>query len=264
MMNDKWCRIEVGNEQFFARVEGEEALLLDGAPFEGGKPIGKRVKLSDAKLLPPVLPRNFYAAGLNYPKHIQWANEHHKLSLKVPTQIDIGYRSPNALIGSGGNVILPADSTGSFEFEGELVAVIGREAKNLTEENALNCIAGYTLGNDLSERAWQFSDRTLWRAKSSDTFKPMGPFVVSGINPMAQEVCVSINGKTISTYNTNSMIFNVVEHLVRMSRYITLYPGDVIWFGCDGATVPGLKPGDFVEVINDAIGTLANHVVRGV
>jgi len=261
-MSDKWCRIEVDCEQYYAMVEGEEALMLNGPPFAGGKPNGKHIKLKYAKLLPPVQPRNFYAAGLNYPKHIQWANEHHKLSLKVPTQADIGYRSPNALIGSGGDVILPLDSTGSFEFEGELVAVIGREAKHLTDENALKCIAGYTLGNDLSERAWQFSDRTLWRAKSSDTFKPMGPFVVSDIDPMAQDICVRINGKTVSIYNTSAMIFGVVEHLVRMSRYMTLYPGDVIWFGCDGATVPGLKPGDFVEVMNEAIGTLANKIVR--
>ena len=84
-----------------------------------------------------------------------------------PQQADIGYRSPNALVGSGAEIIIPSDSTGSVEYEGELVAIVGREAKGLSESDALSCIAGYTLGNDVSERSWQRSDRTLWRAKNS-------------------------------------------------------------------------------------------------
>jgi 2-keto-4-pentenoate hydratase/2-oxohepta-3-ene-1,7-dioic acid hydratase in catechol pathway len=143
------------------------------------------------------------------------------------------------------------------------VAVIGTRAKDLSEENALDCVAGYTLGNDVSERSWQRSDRTLWRAKNADTFKPMGPFVVSGIDPMAQDIEVRINGKTVSRYSTRGMIFSVAQYIARMSRYLTLHPDDVIWFGCDGPTVPALQPGDLVEVANDAIGVLANRVVRG-
>jgi 2-keto-4-pentenoate hydratase/2-oxohepta-3-ene-1,7-dioic acid hydratase in catechol pathway len=146
------------------------------------------------------------------------------------------------------------------EFEGELVAVIGTRAKNVEEKDALGCIAGYTLGNDISERSWQKSDRTLWRAKNSDTFKPMGPFVVDGIDPMNQVIEVRINGKTVSSYNTRGMIFGVAHYLARMSRYVTLHPGDIVWFGCDGPTVPALQAGDLVEVANDAIGVLANRV----
>lgn len=206
--------------------------------------------------------RNFYAAGLNYRAHIEWANAHHGGSYKVPTQADIGYRSPNALILSGEQIVIPRDSAGPVEFEGELVAVIGSKAKHLSEADALSCVAGYTLGNDVSERGWQRSDRTLWRAKNSDTFKPMGPAIVDGIDPMAQRIEVRVNGRTVSSYNTRDMIFGVAHFISRMTSCLTLHPGDVIWFACDGPTLPALQPGDLVEVTNDAIGVLANRVVR--
>jgi 2-keto-4-pentenoate hydratase/2-oxohepta-3-ene-1,7-dioic acid hydratase in catechol pathway len=210
---------------------------------------------------PPVIPGNFYAAGLNYRAHIEWANQAHGTSYKVPQQADIGYRSNNALIGSGENIVIPRDSSGQVDFEGELVAVIGEATRNVSEERALDCVKGYTLGNDISERAWQRSDRTLWRAKNSDTFKPMGPKIVSGIDPMNQVIEVRVNGRTVSSYNTSGMIFSVAHFISRMSRYLTLHPNDVIWFGCDGPTEPALQPGDLVEVVNDAIGVLANRVV---
>jgi 2-keto-4-pentenoate hydratase/2-oxohepta-3-ene-1,7-dioic acid hydratase in catechol pathway len=211
------------------------------------------------KLPPPVIPGNFYAAGLNYRAHIEWANSRGG-SYKVPEQADIGYRSNNALIGSGHDIVIPGDARGPVEYEGELVAVIGRSARNVSEADALACVRGYTLGNDVSERSWQKSDRTLWRAKNADTFKPMGPRIVSGIDPMSQVIEVRINGRTVSSYNTRGMIFSVAHYIARMSRYVTLHPDDVIWFGCDGPTLPALKPGDLVEVVNAAIGVLANRV----
>jgi 2-keto-4-pentenoate hydratase/2-oxohepta-3-ene-1,7-dioic acid hydratase in catechol pathway len=208
----------------------------------------------------PVVPGNFYAAGLNYRAHIEWANSR-GASHKVPQQADIGYRSAAALIGSGEEIVIPADSPGPVEYEGELVAVIGKKTRNISEHEALDCVRGYTLGNDVSERSWQKSDRTLWRAKSADTFKPMGPRIVSGIDPMNQVIEVRVNGKTVSSYNTKGMLFSVAQYISRMSRYVTLHPDDVIWFGCDGPTEPALRPGDLVEVVNDAIGVLANRVV---
>src|SRR5262245_40100626 len=211
----------------------------------------------ETKLPPPVVPRNCYAAGLNYLAHIEWANSR-GASHKVPPQPDICYRSGAALIGSGHDIVIPADSPGPVEYEGELVAVIGKHAKNVSETDALDCVRGYTLGNDVSERSWQKTDRTLWRAKSADTFKPMGP----GIDPMDQVIEVRVNGRTVSSYNTRGMIFGVARYIARMSRYVTLWPDDVIWFGCDGPTEPALKDGDLVEVANDAIGVLSNRVRR--
>ena len=217
--------------------------------------------MSEARLPPPVVPRNFYAAGLNYLAHIEWAKSRGR-SYAVPTQPDIGYRSAAALIGSGHDIVIPADSPGPVHYEGELVAVIGRQARNLSEADALDCVRGYTLGNDVSERSWQKSDRTLWRAKSADTFKPMGPRIVSGIDPMNQVIEVRVNGRTVSSYNTKGMIFGVAKYISRMSRYVTLWPDDIIWFGCDGPTEPALKDGDLVEVANEAIGILSNRVRR--
>ena len=210
---------------------------------------------------PPVIPGNFYAAGLNYRAHIEWANQAHGTTYKVPERADIGYRSNNALIGSGEDIVIPKDSSGQVDFEGELVAVIGKVTRNVPEKDALSYVKGYTLGNDISERSWQRSDRTLWRAKNSDTFKPMGPKIVPGIDPMNQVIEVRVNGRTVSSYNTSGMIFSVAHFIARMSRYLTLHPNDVIWFGCDGPTEPALKPGDQVEVVNDAIGVLANRLV---
>jgi 2-keto-4-pentenoate hydratase/2-oxohepta-3-ene-1,7-dioic acid hydratase in catechol pathway len=184
------------------------------------------------------------------------------MSLKPPAQADIGYRSPNALIGSGAEIVIPRDSRGPIHFEGELVAVIGKRAKHLSESRALECVAGYTLGNDLSERSFQKSDRTLWRAKNIDTFKPMGPVVVDGIDPMDQLITVRVNGREATTYSTRGAIFSLPHYLTRMSAYVTLHPGDVVWLGCDGPTLPDLNPGDLVEVVNDAIGVLANRVKR--
>lgn len=249
----KRCRVEVAGRVVAGRVDGDH--VVDDAS-------GERHALAVARFLPPVIPANFYAAGLNFRAHIAWANAHLGTQYKVPEQADIGYRSPNALIGHGEDIVIPADSPGPVEFEGELVAVIGRPARRVREEDALAHVAGYTLGNDVSERAWQKSDRTLWRAKNCDRFKPMGPFVVGGLDPTAQRIEVRVNGRTVSSYDTGAMIFPLAHFIARMSRYVTLHPGDVIWLGCDGPTEPALEDGDLVEVVNDAIGVLANRVVR--
>jgi 2-keto-4-pentenoate hydratase/2-oxohepta-3-ene-1,7-dioic acid hydratase in catechol pathway len=90
----------------------------------------------------------------------------------------------------------------------------------------------------------------------------MGPKIVSGIDPMNQVIAVRVNGRTVSRYNTSGMIFGVARYISRMSRYVTLYPDDIIWFGCDGPTEPALKDGDLVEVVNEAIGVLVNRVRR--
>jgi 2-keto-4-pentenoate hydratase/2-oxohepta-3-ene-1,7-dioic acid hydratase in catechol pathway len=138
---------------------------------------------------------------INYSDHnslIEWANKRAGLNRKPSDKADVGYRSPNALIASGETIVIPADSPGPVQFEGELVAVIGKPARDLSEADALSCVLGYTLGNDLSERTWQKQDRTLWRAKNCDTFKPMGPFVVTGLDPMDLIVSVRVNGEKAS------------------------------------------------------------------
>lgn len=255
-----WCRIEIDGKAVFAERDGDQLALLDRSPLENARRTGRHVSIEGARFLPPVMPLNFYAAGLNFRDHIEWANREFGKSMGVPPQADIGYRSASALTGHDTEVIVPADAKGPLHFEGELVAVIGRQAKHLSEEQALDCIAGYTLGNDLSERTWQFNDRTLWRGKNTDTFKPMGPFVVPGLDPMNQQIEVRVNGQIASVYNTSAMIYGAAHYIARMTRYLTLHPGDVIWFGCDGPTVPALKDGDVVEVVCQPIGVLRNRI----
>src|SRR5690606_25070524 len=115
-------------------------------------------------------------------------------------------------------------------------------------------------GNDVSERSWQKSDRTLWRAKNCDTWKPMGPFITTGLDPMNLDVEIHINGKRVAGYNTSKMIFSAQHYIANITRYMTLHPGDVIWLGTDDATEPDLKDGDVCEIIQKDIGTLRSPV----
>lgn len=258
----KFGRFEQNGRIFFGSVEGDQVTELDGSPFDRYTETAKRHALSALKVLLPCWPGTFYCAGLNYAAHIEWANKRKGLNVKPPEKADVGYRANNALIASGETIVIPADSPGPVQFEGELVAVIGKEARHLSEADALSCVLGYTLGNDLSERAWQKQDRTLWRAKNCDTFKPMGPFIATGLDLMNLIISVRVNGKQASEYSTSKMLFSAQHFIAKITRYMTLHPGDVIWLGTDNATEPDLKDGDVVEICNDQIGVLSNPVRR--
>ena len=258
----KFGRFEHNGKVFYCIVEGDTAYELDGSPFDNYRKTDRRHPLAALKALLPCMPYNFYCAGLNYAAHIEWANRRTGGNRKLPEKADVGYRSPNALLAGGEAIVIPADSPGPVQFEGELVAVIGKKARNLSEADALSCVLGYTLGNDLSERTWQKEDRTLWRAKNCDTFKPMGPFIVTGLDPMKLTISVRVNGEKASEYSTSKMLFSAQHFISKISQYMTLHPGDVVWLGTDGATEPNLKDGDMVEICNDQIGVLRNPVVR--
>ena len=140
------------------------------------------------------------------------------------------------------------------------MVVIGKQAKHLSEDAAFSCILGYTIGNDVSERTWQANDRTLWRAKNTDTFKPMGPWIETEANPEDMQTTVRLNGELASQFATNSMIFGIAHYIAAMTKYLTLYPGDMIWMGTDGAT-QNMKAGDTVDVEITGIGTLSNPLI---
>ncbi len=141
------------------------------------------------------------------------------------------------------------------------MVVIGRVCKHLTREDALSAVLGYTIGNDVSERSWQKSDRTMWRAKNTDTFKPMGPWIETDLRLDDLLTRIRLNGRQLIEFRTNDMVFGVVDYLVAMTRYLTLYPGDMIWMGTEGETAD-MKHGDVCEVEITGIGTLRNPVVR--
>ncbi len=258
----KFGRFQHQDRIFYGLVEGEQVIELDGSPFTSYKPTSNAYLLSSLKILTPCEPRNFYCAGLNYAAHIEWAAKRKGLAVKLPEKADVGYRSLNALCATDEAIIIPADATEMVQFEGELVAVVGKTAKHLTEENALSCILGYTLGNDVSERSWQKADRTLWRAKNCDTWKPMGPFIVTGLDPMNLDIEIRMDGKRVAGYNTSKMLFSAQRYIAEITKYMTLHPGDVIWLGTDDATEPNLADGQVCEIVQQDIGVLRNPVVR--
>ena len=256
-----WARFDRNGTPTYGIVEGDRIIPVRGSPFEAWERTMDRLPLAEVKLLLPVVPPTFYAAGLNYAEHVKEAAEKMGLPVNLPTQADIGYRANNALIAHGEKIVIPADATDAVQYEGELVAVIGQKCKNLTRENALDAVLGFTIGNDVSERTWQKADRTLWRAKNTDTFKPMGPWIETDVNLDALVTKIRLNGKELIQFPTNHMVFGVVDFLVKMTECLTLYPGDVVWMGTEGETL-NMKHGDTIDVEITGIGTLSNPVVR--
>lgn len=257
----RWVRYDAAGVPTYGIVDGDTVAEVKGDPFGGWEPTAVRRSLTSIKLLVPVEPRTFYCAGLNYAEHVIAAARKRGEQPKLPHAADIGYRANNALIAHGEPIVIPVDATERVQYEGELVAVIGRQAKHLTEDEALSCVLGWTIGNDISERTWQAADRTLWRAKNTDTFKPMGPWIETDFDLAAAQTIVRVNGAEKIRFRTDSMIFGPAAFISRMSQYLTLHPGDVVWMGTEGAP-ENLKHGDTCEVEITGIGTLRNLVVR--
>ena len=173
---------------------------------------------------------------------------------------EIGYRANNALTGHLSPIIRPSGCDEPLVAEGELVAVIGRPLRHVTAAEAREGIFGWTIGNDVSVRGWQRSDRTFWRCKNSDTFKPMGPYIVTGADPLSATTTIRVDGQVKASFPTGDMLFGPYEYISAISRYITLSPGDVLWLGTDETAT--VVPGQVVEITIDGIGTLANPVTE--
>jgi 2-keto-4-pentenoate hydratase/2-oxohepta-3-ene-1,7-dioic acid hydratase in catechol pathway len=259
----RWIRFSTDGRTVYGLLEGERIVEVGGDPFEGYVTTDRIHALADVKIEVPVVPRTFYCAGLNYTAHIIEQAKKYGAPPDLPQKPDIGYRAVNALVAHDEPVVIPRDATEKVQYEGELVVVVGRKVKHLSEADALSCVLGYTIGNDVSERSWQKSDRTMWRAKNSDTFKPMGPWIETAVDLAAMETTVRLNGKISTRFKTNDMLFGVATFISAMTRYLTLYPGDVIWMGTDGVS-PNMRAGDVVEVEISGIGTLRNSFVTEV
>ncbi len=257
----KWCRFQNKAAASYGIIEDDDVIAVEGSPFEQYQQTSERHPLASVKLLVPVIPPTFYAAGLNYREHVIEQAHKRGEEPKFPPEADVGYRANNALIADGEAIVIPKDASELVQYEGELVAVIGKQCRNVTEAQALDYVFGYTIGNDVSERTWQRGDRTLWRAKNTDTFKPMGPWIVTGLDPATLTAMIRLNGQEVSSYRVADAIFSVQTFISRMSTYLTLYPGDVLWMGTDGAP-ENMKHGDLIEVDIPGIGVLRNPVVR--
>jgi 2-keto-4-pentenoate hydratase/2-oxohepta-3-ene-1,7-dioic acid hydratase in catechol pathway len=256
----RWLKFTAAGQISWGVVEGDRVVAVDGDPFGEWKRTSHAHALADVKIELPLVPRTFYCVGLNYLKHLKEAADKRGEVPNVPDRPEIGYRAQNALIAHEEDVVIPASSTEKIHYEGELVVVIGKKAKYLDEANAMSCVFGYTIGNDVSERTWQKADRGLWRSKNADTFKPMGPWIETDVDLEAMETVIRLNGTETLRFHTSHMLFGIAKFISTMTRYLTLHPGDVIWMGTDG-TSPDLKPGDVVEIDLTGIGTLRNPFV---
>src|SRR5207248_11009694 len=209
--------------------------------------------LAEANLLAPVVPSKIVCIGRNYLEHAL------ELGNKMPDEPLLFLKAPSAVIASGERIMLPPQSH-QVEHEGEVGVVIARSARQLGEsDDPLTYVLGYTCVNDVTARDLQRKDVQFTRAKSFDTFCPVGPFIVTDINPADVLVTTRVNGETKQQARTSSMAFSIPNLLRYISSAMTLYPGDLIATGTP-AGVSRLNHGDIVEIEVEGIGILRNDV----
>jgi 2-keto-4-pentenoate hydratase/2-oxohepta-3-ene-1,7-dioic acid hydratase in catechol pathway len=236
--------------------------LIEGDVFASWQATSQTVGLEQVKLLAPVTPPNILAIGLNYREHARESNaaipDHPILFIKANTALNNPYD----------NIVLPKVAPGEVDYECEIVIVIGKKARHVSEADALNYVLGYTCGNDVSARDCQTRLDKQWaRGKSFDTFAPLGPWIETEMDPNNAGIRTRLNGKVMQDWNTNDMIFNCRELISHLSQAMTLLPGTVIMTGTPSgvgfARKPPvfLRPGDVVEIEIDGIGVLRNPVV---
>ncbi|WP_217167110.1 fumarylacetoacetate hydrolase family protein [Streptomyces sp. AC512_CC834] len=252
----RYARVSVGGRALWGRVGEQDVQLLSGSPLEeaaAGHDVIGAVPRAEARWLPPVVPPVFYAVGMNYPRHIAHAGA------RTPERPEVGYRANNALTGHRAPIVKPAEVTGRFEAEPELVAVIGRTLRHASHDEAREGVFGWTIGNDISARTWQHTDRTFWRSKNSDTFKPMGPWIETDVDALAQTTTLRVNGVERAEFPTGDMVFDPYDYIVEITKHLTMSPGDVLWMGAESTC--HLEPGDTVDVEIGGIGVLSNPVL---
>jgi 2-keto-4-pentenoate hydratase/2-oxohepta-3-ene-1,7-dioic acid hydratase in catechol pathway len=233
-------------------LDGETIRELRGDLFADPVPTGRRFPLAEVKLLAPCEPSKVIAVGLNYRSHLgdRPPSAYPGLFAKYPTSI-IATEEP---------IVLPPDAR-NVHYEGELVVVMGRRAKNVSPGEASSFVFGVTAGNDVSERDWQRADLQWFRAKAADTFAPLGPAIITGLDYDNLLLQTRLNGEVVQSERTRDLIFDVATIVSYVSRYVTLLPGDVIYTGTPGTT-RRIQPGDVVEIEIEGVGVLRNPVAQ--
>ncbi len=244
-------------------VEAQTARLIEGSIFGDYKLTEKEAAIK--KILPPVDPVTIIGIGLNYAKHAD------ETGVRYPEIPVMFLKGVNAAVGYGDTILLPKAGPGEVDIEAELAVIIGKKAKNVSPENAMEYILGYCCGNDVSARDWQkHKQKKQWsRGKSFDTFCPLGPWLVTADeipNPNSLPIRSELNGKMFQESNTADMIFNVPALVSNLSQSITLAPGTVIMTGTPEGVGFARKPpvflkdGDTVTITIEGIGSLTNPV----
>jgi 2-keto-4-pentenoate hydratase/2-oxohepta-3-ene-1,7-dioic acid hydratase in catechol pathway len=253
-------QLAVQNGDGFHPVDGDvTSVIAGGAPEPAGGAI------ATAELLAPVEPSKIVCIGLNYLDHIRECN------LEVPQVPLVFAKFPSSLVGPTEPIRIPTGLTTRVDWEVELAVVIGRRARDVSRQDALDHVFGYTVANDVSARDLQFSDGQWVRGKSLDTFCPVGPVVVTADeipDPQALRLTTRVNGETVQDATTDLMVFDVATLISFCSQSFTLEPGDLLLtgtpWGCGEFMEPprSLVAGDVVECAIEGIGALRNPVVR--
>jgi len=255
------ARYTTGQDPTYGIVQddGDGALFIaevQGDPLY--QPItytGVRVLLDDARLLAPVIPRSkVVGIGKNYADHIAEMG-----GAEAPSQPLMFLKPNTSVIGPGDPIVLPRQSA-NVHYEGELAVVIGRICKDVPKERVGEVVFGYTCANDVTARDLQASDGQWARAKSFDTFCPLGPWIETDLDPADLRLTTRLDGQTVQDGRTSLLIHDVATLVAHVSAAFTLLPGDVILTGTP-AGVGTIVAGQRVEVEIEGIGTLANPVV---
>src|ERR1044072_2754755 len=240
----------------FGVIEGEEIFRLEGDLSAGNLSLERAepsIRISDAQLLPPVVPSKIVCVGRNYREHAA------ELGNAMPSEPLLFLKAPSTIIGDGETIELPELSQ-RVEHEGELAVVIGRRCRRLsTSEDPLTYVLGYTCLNDVTARDLQRRDVQFTRGKSFDTFCPVGPYIVTGLDPLDLSVDTRVNGEVRQSARASALAFPVPEIIRYISHAMTLEPGDLIATGTPAGVGP-LQAGDVCEVEVEGIGTLRNTV----
>jgi 2-keto-4-pentenoate hydratase/2-oxohepta-3-ene-1,7-dioic acid hydratase in catechol pathway len=236
----------------YALRDGETAILLDRPAYDPVASVAGSAPLAACTVLAPVEPTKVVAVGLNYRAHAA------ELDMKVQAEPILFIKPSTTVIGPGEVIVRPARST-QVDYEAELALIVGQRCRDLTPPTAARAVAGYTCGNDVTARDLQKVDGQWTRAKSFDTFCPLGPWAVRAAPPTAARVSASIDGAVVQEGRVGDMIVTPLDLLVFISGVMTLLPGDVIMTG----TPPGVGPlasGQVVTISVEGVGELSNPV----
>src|SRR5262247_3780906 len=246
----RYLRYEHRGKIAYGALDGDSIREIRGDLFGARAETGAKLKLTDVKLLWPCEPTKVLAVGLNYKSHLG--------DRPAPEKPELFFKPLTSLQNPSGQIVIPPGAK-NVHYEGEMVIVIGKQAQRVPVERAADYIFGYTCGNDVSERDWQRGDLQWWRAKGSDTFAPLGPAIVTGLDYKKSRLQTRVNGEVKQSQLLSDLLFDASAIVSFASRHVTMHPGDVIYTGTPGAT-SAMKPGDTVEVEIDGIGVLRNRV----
>ncbi len=249
----KIVRYQEGGNIRWGVVEENNIREMEGAPFEHFHLSSKTKKIEEVRLLSPCLPSKIVALGLNYRDHAA------EVKMELPKEPLLFLKPSTSVIGPGEPIVYPKMSK-RVDYEAELAVVIRKTAKEVPEERAAEYILGYTCFNDVTARDLQPKDGQWTISKSFDTFAPIGPWIVTDIDPRQLDISSYLNGERRQHSNTKQLVFAPYQLVSFITRVMTLLPGDVIATGTPSGIGP-MSIGDRIEIIIEGIGTLSNSVI---